>query len=103
MGLYFSDRPPTRIPAMLRLGRQNIDIPAGDRSYTIADSYVLPVDARVEAVQAPAHYRAREGRGEATLPGGTERKRTRLRGWGLRWVALDQLGPPSWPPNGPPP
>ena len=34
VGLYFGDVPPTRTPAMLRLGRQNIDIPAGDSHYT---------------------------------------------------------------------
>ena len=31
VGLYFSDAAPTRTPAMLRLGRQSIDIPAGQR------------------------------------------------------------------------
>ena len=32
IGLYFGDTAPTRTPAMLRLGRQNIDIPAGRRA-----------------------------------------------------------------------
>ena len=46
IGLYFGDAAPTRTPAMLRLGRQNIDIPPGDQRYTITDSYLLPVDVR---------------------------------------------------------
>ena len=56
---------------MLRLGRQNIDIPAGDPRYTVTDSYVLPVDVEVQAVQPHAHYRLRDARGEATLPDGS--------------------------------
>src|SRR5213594_2812920 len=48
IGLYFSDMPPTRTPAMLRLSRQNIDISAGDSQYIITDSYVLPVDVDVQ-------------------------------------------------------
>jgi hypothetical protein len=39
VGLYFSDTPPTRTPAMLRLGRQTIDIPAGEKQYIVTDSY----------------------------------------------------------------
>ena len=50
-----------------------LNIPAGDAHYTIADSYVLPVDVEVLAVQPHAHYRARDVRGMATLPDGTER------------------------------
>jgi Flp pilus assembly protein TadD/cytochrome c5 len=100
IGLYFSDRPPTRIPAMLRLGRQNIDIPAGERSYTITDSWVLPVDARVEAVQPHAHYRAREIRGEATLPDGTKRTLIHISDWDFRWQHVYQYTTPFWLPKG---
>src|SRR5207245_87181 len=70
IGLYFSDTPPTRTPAMLRLGRQNIDIPAGDPQYVITDSYVPPVDVDVEAVQPHAHYRGSDTPGEGTLRDG---------------------------------
>jgi Flp pilus assembly protein TadD/cytochrome c5 len=100
IGLYFSDRPPTRVPAMLRLGRQNIDIPAGARSYTITDSWVLPVDARVEAVQPHAHYRAREIRAEATLPDGTKRTLIHISDWDFRWQHVYQYVMPFWLPKG---
>src|SRR4030095_12159170 len=73
IGLYFGAEPPERTPAMLRLGRQSIDIAAGDAHYTIEDSFVLPVDVEVQAVQPHAHYRAREGRARAPLPGGGPR------------------------------
>ena len=85
IGLYFSDRPPTRTPAMLRLGRQNIDIPAGEARYTITDSYVLPVDVEVQAVQPHAHYRARDVRGDARLPDGTTKTLIHIGDWDFRW------------------
>jgi hypothetical protein len=56
---------------MLRLGRQRIAIAAGEKDYAITDSFVLPVDVEVQAVQPHAHYRAREVKGIATLPDGT--------------------------------
>jgi len=100
IGLYFSDRPPTRTPAMIRLGRQNIDIPAGDHRYTVTDSYILPVDARVEAVQPHAHYRAREIFGDATLPDGTKRSLIHIREWDFRWQHVYQYVSPFWLPKG---
>ena len=33
IGLYFSDAQPARTPAIVRLGRQNLDIPPGARDY----------------------------------------------------------------------
>ena len=87
VGLYFGDRPPERTPAMLRLGRQNIDIPAGEKEYVTTDSFVLPVEVTVEAVQPHAHYRAREVRGTATLPDGTATASHLHQGLGLPLAA----------------
>ena len=85
IGLYFGDTAPTRTPAMLRLGRQDIDIPAGDAHYVVTDSYTLPVDVEVEAVQPHAHYRARDVRGEATLPDGSTKRLIDIADWDFRW------------------
>ena len=85
IGFYFGDRAPTRTPAMLRLGRQDLDIPAGDAGYTITDSYVLPVDVQVLALQPHAHYRLREAHGEALLPDGSTRTLLTIRDWDFRW------------------
>ena len=73
IGLYFSDEPPERTPAIFRLGRQNIDISPGDSQYEVEDSFVLPVDVEVQALQPHAHHRAREVGAIATLPDGTSR------------------------------
>ena len=85
VGLYFTEEPPTRTPAMLRLGRQNIEIPAGEKQYVSADSFVLPVDVDVQAVQPHAHYRAREVKGTATLPDGTSTPLIYIKDWDYRW------------------
>jgi Flp pilus assembly protein TadD len=100
VGLYFSDQPPTRTPAMLRLGRQSIDIPAGDSAYTITDSYVLPVDVEVDAVQPHAHYRARDVRGDATLPDGTVTPLIHIKDWDFRWQHVYRYVTPIRLPKG---
>src|SRR5712691_11459013 len=40
IGFYFTDAAPTRLPATIRLGRQNLDIPAGAKDYVSRDSYI---------------------------------------------------------------
>jgi tetratricopeptide (TPR) repeat protein/mono/diheme cytochrome c family protein len=85
VGLYFTANPPQRTPAVLRLGRRDIEIPAGQRDYTITDSYVMPVDADVLALKPHAHYRAREIRGSATLPDGSTRPLLYIKDWDFHW------------------
>jgi hypothetical protein len=100
IGLYFGDTAPARTPAMLRLGRQDIDIPAGDGHYTVTDSYTLPVDVEVEAVQPHAHYRARDVRGEATLPDGSKRALIDIADWDFRWQHVYRFVTPLRLPKG---
>lgn len=85
IGLYFTSRIPERTPTILRLGSQGIDIPPGEPRYVIRDSYVLPVDVQLLAVQPHAHYRAKEIRGTATLPDGSTRLVMHIRDWDFRW------------------
>ncbi|MGE0451504.1 MAG: tetratricopeptide repeat protein [Vicinamibacterales bacterium] len=100
IGLYFGSDPPERTPAMLRLGRQSIDIPAGEPNYVITDSFVLPVDAEVQAVQPHAHFRARHMTGTATLPDGTVRPLVRIQNWDFRWQHVYRYVTPFWLPKG---
>jgi len=99
-GFYYTSDPPSRTPAMLRLGRQDIDIPAGDSEYTINDLYVLPVSVEIEAVQPHAHYRAREIQGVATLPDGTTRWLIYIKDWDFRWQHVYRLERPFELPRG---
>ena len=100
IGLYFDKDPPERTPAMLRLGRQSIDIAAGEKDYTITDSFVLPVDAEVQAVQPHAHYRAREVTGIATLPDGTTKWLIYIKNWDVRWQHVYRYVTPFVLPKG---
>ena len=100
IGLFFGGEPPVRTPAMLRLGSQGIDIPPGEKHYTISDSYVLPVDVEVLAVQPHAHYRAREIKGVARLPDGTEKGLIYIKDWDFRWQHVYRLVAPLTLPRG---
>ncbi|HUR35977.1 MAG TPA: tetratricopeptide repeat protein [Vicinamibacterales bacterium] len=100
IGLYFSKTPPVRTPAMLRLGRQNLDIPPGDRAYVSTDSYVLPVDVQVQAVQPHAHHRARSVRAWASLPGGGHRDLIAISDWDFGWQDQYRYVGPFWLPKG---
>jgi Flp pilus assembly protein TadD len=98
--LFFTDDPPQRTPGMLRLGRQNIDIPAGERHYTIADSFVLPVDVELLALQPHAHYRAVDVRGTATFPDGSTKSLIHIPDWDFRWQQVYRFVDPVSLPKG---
>lgn len=100
LGLYFSDVPPSRVPAMLRLGRQDIDIPAGEKRYTITDSFELPVDVYVQTVYPHAHYRAKDIKGFATLPDGTRQWLLYIKEWDFNWQDVYRYVKPIFLPAG---
>ena len=85
VGFFFGPEAPERTPALLRLGRQNLDIPAGEKNSRVTDTYVLPVDVEVLALKPHAHYRAREMRASATLPDGTRKWLLYIRDWDFMW------------------
>jgi tetratricopeptide (TPR) repeat protein/mono/diheme cytochrome c family protein len=85
IGLYFSQSPPSKTPVIVRLSRQNLDIPAGAKDHRVSDAYVLPVDADIAAIQPHAHYRPRTVRAWASLPDGTERRLLTIRDWDFNW------------------
>ena len=85
IGFFFSERPPSRTPTILRLGSQGIEIPPGESRYVIRDAFTLPVAVDLLAVQPHAHYRAREIRGVADLPDGTSRLVMHIKDWDFRW------------------
>ena len=100
IGLFFSDTPPSRTPTILRLGSQGIDIPPGDSRYVVTDSYTLPVDVELHAVQPHAHYRLREVRGLATLPDGSAKSLIRIDNWDFRWQHVYRYSQPVTLPKG---
>jgi len=97
---YFTDEAPTRTPIGLRLGSETLDIRAGEREYIVRDSYVLPVDADVLAIQPHAHNLARTMEATATLPDGTARRLIAIRDWDFRWQDVYRYRSPIALPKG---
>jgi len=100
LGLYFSKEPPTRTPTLVRLTRQNLDIAAGEARYPVVDSVTLPVEVDVYTVQPHAHYLAREIKGFANLPDGTQRALIYVRDWNFDWQGIYRYARPVRLPAG---
>ena len=99
-GFFFTDEAPVRTPVGLRLGSETIDILPGDAGYTIADSYVLPVDVDVLAVQPHAHNLARQMEAVATLPDQTVVPIVSIADWDFRWQDVYRYEHPLRLPRG---
>ena len=100
IGLFFSDTPPAHTPIGIKLESQTIDIPAGVADYAVEDSYVLPVDVDAISVYPHAHYVAKEMRGTATLPDGSEESLIWIRHWDCRWQDRYRYRSPLFLPRG---
>ncbi|MBM3836845.1 MAG: tetratricopeptide repeat protein [Verrucomicrobia bacterium] len=100
VGFYFTDKPPTSTPFKIRLTSFDIDIPAGADSYTVKDSYVLPVDAEVLAVLPHAHYLGKKIQSYATLPNGAKQWLLLIREWNFNWQGDYRYAKPVALPRG---
>ena len=100
IGFFFTAEPPTKVPFTIRLGRQDLDIPAGVSDYRSADRYVLPVDVEVHGIQPHAHYLATRVRGYARLPDGTERPLIAIDDWDFHWQDSYRYAEPFVLPRG---
>jgi hypothetical protein len=90
VGLYFADRPPGRTLVNLQLPPafglfSNLDIPAGQRDYRVADRFTLPVDVDVVAVNAHAHYLGKVVKADAALPDGNRKPLFYIKDWDFNW------------------
>jgi Tol biopolymer transport system component/mono/diheme cytochrome c family protein len=90
IGIYFADKGPDRdllsveLPAIFGVGA-GIDIPPGEKRFTIRDTFTLPGDARVFSAIAHAHYLARDMKATATLPDGSTRGLLWIPDWDFNW------------------
>jgi hypothetical protein len=90
VGLYFAARPPTQAFAGLALPPlfgvfEGIEIPPGEKEYTIRDSFVLPVDVKAFNVGAHAHYLAKRMKLTATFPDGSTKTLLQIDDWDFAW------------------
>ena len=69
IGLYFTDKPPSKQPMLLQLEHDAaLDIPGGDGNFVVEDSLRLPVDVDVLGIYPHAHYLGKRMEAWATLP-----------------------------------
>jgi Tfp pilus assembly protein PilF len=100
IGLYFSNNPPSASPVMLRLGSQTIDIPAGNSSYVVTDSYELPVDAQALRIYPHAHYLGKEITVTARTPDGRTERLLHITDWDFNWQDDYEYANPVMLPRG---
>ena len=100
IGLFFTPTPPTRVPIVVKLESKTIDIPAGEPNYVVEDSYLLPVDVSAVSVYPHAHYLAKDVRGTATLPDGSEKPLIWIKQWDIRWQDQYRYKEPVMLPRG---
>ncbi len=101
IGLYFTDKPPTRFPILIQLEHDGaLDIPPGDANFEVCDDFRLPVDVDVLAVYPHAHYLGKLLEGYATLPDGTRKWLIRISDWDLNWQAVYRYRTPVFLPKG---
>ena len=85
---------------MVRLTRQNLDIPAVRSRFRMSDSFTLPIDVDVYTVQPHAHYLAHEMRGNARLPDGTIKRLILIKPWDFDWQDVYHYKSPVFLPKG---
>ena len=94
IGLYFSDRAPTRFPMLVQLEHDGaIDVPAGQSS-SVTDELVLPVEVEVLAIYPHAHYLGKVVEAWATLPDLSRRWLIRIPDWDINWQAVYEYKTP---------
>ena len=85
VGFFFADTAPAATPAVVQLGSQAIDIPAGAPAHVVEDTYRLPADVDLLAVYPHAHSLARQVEAYAVLPAGARRPLIRIDDWDFAW------------------
>jgi Flp pilus assembly protein TadD len=88
VGLYFTDKAPTRHPMLLQLEHDGaLDIPAGSDTFTVADHLKLPMAVSLLAVYPHAHYLGKQMEAWAELPTGTRVPLLKINHWDINWQA----------------
>jgi hypothetical protein len=90
IGIYFADKPspktiiPIQVPPAFGIG-MGIDIPPGDATYRIQDSFTLPADVEAFSVGGHAHYVCKDMRMTATFLDGITKPMLYIDDWDLNW------------------
>ena len=101
IGIYFSDKPPTKFPMLLQLERDGaLDIPAGEKNFVVTDTYELPLDVDLLGLYPHAHYLGKDFQSIATLPDGTQQKLIHIKDWDINWQSVYHYTKPLFLPKG---
>ena len=105
VGIYFAKNPPVRTLTALQMppifgALAGIDIPAGEKRFSIRDSFKLPIDAEVISAGGHAHYLAKVMRMTATLPSGQKQELFTISDWKFNWQERYYFRPPVRLPKG---
>lgn len=90
VGIYFADGPPDRrvmtpaVPGLFGF-LKGIDIPPGEKAYTIRATLPIGRDTQVLSIAAHAHYLGKEIKADATLPDGTIKPLLWIQDWDFNW------------------
>lgn len=90
VGIYFAQSAPERRMLSVQLPPEfglfaGVRIPAGEKAYTVRDSYTLPVDVEAFAASAHAHYLGKSMKLTATLPSGETKVLLWIKDWDFAW------------------
>jgi hypothetical protein len=90
IGIYFADAPPERpvftpgTPGFFG-ALAGIDIPPGEKAFTIRSTLNINQDTQVLSVTPHAHYLGKEFKADATLPDGTVKPLLWIQDWDFNW------------------
>ena len=90
VGIYFTDEPPTSSFSAIQMppkfgALSRVDIPAGEKEYTVKDSFVVPIDVEAFAISSHAHYLGKELKMTATFPDGKTKELLWIKDWDFSW------------------
>lgn len=90
VGLFLTSEPPTRRATPIQMPVffgivKGIDIPPGEKDYTITETFTVPVDTYATGISGHAHYICKEMKATATLPDGTEKPLIWIDDWDFSW------------------
>jgi Flp pilus assembly protein TadD/cytochrome c553 len=101
IGIYFSPKPPTRLPMLVQLEHDGaLKIPPGTNNFSVSDSLTLPVDADLLAIYPHAHYLGKLIEAWAVLPDGSKKWLIRIPDWDINWQAVYNYRTPIFLPEG---
>ena len=90
VGLYFAKQAPERRMLSIQLPIEfgffaGIQIPAGEKNYSVRDSFTLPIDVDAFGVSAHAHFIGKSMKLTATLPTGETKVLLDIPNWDFAW------------------